>query len=171
MQGVRLEYIDRKITPGAMIRPWLIGVRNNTPNTLVLLLGLGDTALTGLQISLGLDGLHVDAQWDHQDSKYHRVVFVHPGAFEAFTVPLWGSGSLTAAYSNSFGEVRALCVNYAVQAGLEYEFPEEQDGGSVFVGLVWFWPLCALISCAVVVRWSVFLLRQRRNSKHAVVRW
>lgn len=170
MQGARLEYINRKLTPGAMIRPWLIGVRNKTPNKLVLLLGRGDTVLTGLQLSLGLDGLHVDAQWDRENPGFHTVVFVPPGGFQAFTVPLWGTGSLTAAYSNAFGEVRALCVNYRVQAGVEYDIPEEQEGGSVFIGLVWLWPLCALISGAIIVRWSAYALLKLRASKRVVVR-
>lgn len=153
-----------------MIRPWLIGVRNNTPNRLVLLLGLRDTALTGLHFSLGLDGLHVDAQWDHEEPGTHEVVFLPPGGFQAFTVPLWGTGLLTAAYSNTFGEVRALCVNHEVQSGVEYQFPAEQEGGSVFICLAWFWPLCALVSGALVVRWSVYALLQRMGSKRVVVR-
>lgn len=171
MQAQSLEFIDRSLTPAGLIRPWLIGVRNQTPNTIVLLLGLRETLLTGLQISLGLDGLHVADQWDREDPESHKMIIVTPGSYQAFNVPVLGTGSLTAAYVTSFGEVRAFCVNLEVQAGWEYTIPAEQEGGSEFIGLVWFWPLCALIAGITAVRWSVFAISRRSDSKQPDTRW
>lgn len=166
LQERALEYIDRSLTPGALLRPWLIGVSNETPNTVVLLLGLQDNQLDSLRVTLRLDGLHVDAQWDDRDPQLHRVMMVPGDSYQAFTVPVWSTGSLTAIYITNLGEVRAYCVNYGVRAGWKYTLPKEQEGGSVFIGLVWLWPVCAVVSGVLVL----FAFSNNGSEKQPMIR-